>query len=108
LIPLIFESLVAPDADGGLRPALAVSWEHDDRNIRWRFRLRPAVRLHDGSVLQPPQVAAVLGAQEGAWKVGSSGDAIVIETDRPHPELPWELGAPRFAIVARSAAADLY
>ena len=88
LIPLIFESLVTPDAEGGLRPALALSWEHDDRNIRWRFQLRPAVRLHDGSVLQPPQVAAVVGAQERAWRVGSSGDMIVIEADRPRPDLP--------------------
>ena len=85
VMPSIFESLVAPDGARGLRPVLAVAWEHDDRNVRWRFRLRQGVRFHDGSVLQPPQVAAIIGAQQRSWRVGSSGDAVVIETDRAHP-----------------------
>ena len=108
VIPLIFESLVAAAVDGGLRPALATSWEHDDRHVRWRFQLRPSVKLHNGSVLQAPQVAAVLGAREPAWRVGSAGDAVVIETDRPHPDLPWELADTRFAIVVRTAGGDLF
>jgi MarR-like DNA-binding transcriptional regulator SgrR of sgrS sRNA len=87
---------------------LAVAWDHDDRNVRWRFRLRPGVRLHDGSMLQATQVAAVIGAQERAWRVGSSGDAVLIEGDRPHPDLPWELADTRFAIAARTAAGDLF
>jgi MarR-like DNA-binding transcriptional regulator SgrR of sgrS sRNA len=107
LIPLIFESLAAISVDGGLRPVLALSWEHDDRGVRWRFRLRPSVKLHNGSTLQAPQVAAVLGAREPAWKAGSAGDVVVIETDRPHPDLPWELADPRFAIVVRTAGGDL-
>jgi peptide/nickel transport system substrate-binding protein len=107
VIPLAFETLVTVDANRGLQPALAVSWDHDDRNLRWRFRLRPSVRLHDGSTLQPPLVAAVIGAQERAWRAGSSGDAVVIDTDRPHPDLPWELAAVRFAVTARTAAGDL-
>jgi ABC-type transport system substrate-binding protein len=108
VIPLAFETLVTVDADRGLQPALAVSWDHDDRNLRWRFRLRPSVRLHDGSTLQPPLVAAVIGAQERAWRAGSIGDAVVIDTDRPHPDLPWELAGVRFAIAARTAAGDLF
>jgi peptide/nickel transport system substrate-binding protein len=102
--PLVFESLAAVDAEGGLRPMLAMSWEGDQRGTRWRFRLRPSVKLHDGSTLEAPQVAAALGAQERAWRVGANGDAIVIETDRPHPDLPWELADSRFAIAVRTAA----
>jgi MarR-like DNA-binding transcriptional regulator SgrR of sgrS sRNA len=108
VMPSIFESLVAADGARGLRPVLAVAWEHDDRNVRWRFRLRPGVRFHDGSVLQPPQVAAIIGAQQRSWRVGSSGDAVVIETDRAHPDLPWELADARFAIAGRTATGDLF
>jgi ABC-type transport system substrate-binding protein len=107
VLPLVFETLVSVDDAGALRPALATSWVHDDRAVRWRFTLRPSVRLHDGSRLQAPQAASVLGAQEPAWRAGSSGDAVVIETDRPRPDLPWELAENRFAIVARTSAGGL-
>jgi MarR-like DNA-binding transcriptional regulator SgrR of sgrS sRNA len=105
--PLIFESLVAVDVEGGLHPRLALSWDRDARATRWRFRLRPSVKLHDGSTLDAPGVAAALAAQERAWRVGSNGDTVVIETDRPHPDLPWELADNRFAIAVRTAAGAL-
>jgi len=107
VIPLMFESLVVLDPAGGLRPGLATTWEHDDRAARWRFQLRPAVRLHDGSLLQAAQAASILGAVEPGWHTGSSGNTIVIDTDGPHPDLPWELADPHFAIVVRTAAGDL-
>jgi MarR-like DNA-binding transcriptional regulator SgrR of sgrS sRNA len=107
LTPLVFEPLVGLDADGGLRPLLATSWEHDQRAARWRFRLRSSVRLHDGSTLIAPQAAAVLAARERAWRVGSNADTVVIETDRPHPDLPWELADTRFAIAVRTAGGEL-
>jgi peptide/nickel transport system substrate-binding protein len=107
ILPLVFEGLVRVDTDGGLRPALATSWAHDDRSVRWRFALRSSVRLHDGTLLQAPQVASVIGAQDPAWRVGSSGDTVVIETDRPRPDLPWELADGRFAIVSRTSAGGL-
>jgi hypothetical protein len=105
--PLTFESLVAVDVDGGLRPMLALSWERDSRAVRWRFRLRPSVKLHDGSMLSASAVAAAVAAQERAWRVGSTSDAVVIETDRPHPDLPWELADTRFAIAVRTATGAL-
>src|SRR5206468_10067868 len=107
VIPLIFESLVVLDSAGGLRPGLATTWERDNRAARWRFQLRPSVKLHDGSLLQAAQAASILGAIEPAWRTGSSGNAIVIDTDVPHPDLPWELADPRCAIVVRTAAGDL-
>src|SRR5438128_1703125 len=58
LLPLVFETLVAVDRDGGIRPGLAVSWEHETRAARWRFRLRSGVKLHDGSTLEAPHAAA--------------------------------------------------
>jgi ABC-type transport system substrate-binding protein len=105
--PLVYEPLATVDPEGGLRPVLALSWERDQRGARWIFRLRPAVRLHDGSTLDAPRVASSLAAREPAWRVGSAGDAVVIETDRPHPDLPWELADSRFAIAVRTAAGAL-
>ena len=43
-----FESLVAKDAAGRLKPALAESWRPVDE-LTWEFRLRKGVKFHDGS-----------------------------------------------------------
>jgi peptide/nickel transport system substrate-binding protein len=44
----IFETLVAKDARGQLRPGLAESWRPID-DLTWEFRLRKGVKFHDGS-----------------------------------------------------------
>ncbi len=44
----VWEPLVARDASDALVPALATSWEVVSPT-RWRFRLRPNVRWHDGT-----------------------------------------------------------
>lgn len=44
----VHESLVGRDAQFRLEPALAVSWQQLEPR-RWRFRLRPEVKFHDGS-----------------------------------------------------------
>ena len=104
---LVFETLVAVDPGGGLRPLLARSWEGDARGTRWRFRLRSGVMLHDGNVLEPWQVATALRASGNAWTVATDGDAIVIEPSRPQPALPWELADDRHAIVVRRSPTEL-
>lgn len=43
------ESLVAADADGTIRPALAIAWTVSDDGRTWTFRLREGVRFHDGT-----------------------------------------------------------
>jgi peptide/nickel transport system substrate-binding protein len=43
------ESLVAADADGAIRPALATAWTVSDDGRTWTFRLREGVRFHDGT-----------------------------------------------------------
>ena len=45
----IYESLVGRDQNYHLVPVLATSWEQTDP-LTWRFKLRPDVRFHDGSV----------------------------------------------------------
>ncbi|KUI23416.1 ABC transporter substrate-binding protein [Mycobacterium sp. GA-1285] len=45
----VFDTLVEPDADLQMRPALAESWEVSPDQLSWTFHLRPGVTFHDGS-----------------------------------------------------------
>jgi peptide/nickel transport system substrate-binding protein len=45
----VFDTLVQPDADLQMRPALAQSWEVSPDQLLWTFHLRPGVTFHDGS-----------------------------------------------------------
>ncbi|MBN1699949.1 MAG: ABC transporter substrate-binding protein [Spirochaetales bacterium] len=44
---IIYDSLCYVDADGNLRPGLAVSWKQIDEKI-YQFKLRQGVRFHNG------------------------------------------------------------
>ena len=107
VLPLVFETLVATDPSGGIRPLLATSWERDASGQRWRFHIRSAVTLHDGSHLQPAQVAAALRGRERPWKIGVDGDAVVVDLDRAQPELLWDLADARYGIAIRTSLGDL-
>ncbi|MGH8714530.1 MAG: ABC transporter substrate-binding protein [Casimicrobiaceae bacterium] len=48
VVSQIYDSLVGRDRDFALEPALALSWRAIDPT-RWRFKLRPGVRFHDGT-----------------------------------------------------------
>lgn len=98
---LAYEGLVAIDASGVLRPALATSWDVEAGGTRWTFRLRHAVKLHDGSTLQPPQIAASLRAGHGDWQIVTEGDGLTIDPGRAVPDLPWQLADPTNAIAIR-------
>ena len=52
----VFDTLVEPDADLQMRPALARSWEVSPDQLTWTFRLRPGVTFHDGSPLTADDV----------------------------------------------------
>lgn len=45
----VFDTLVEPDANLEMRPALAKSWEVSPDQLSWTFHLRPGVTFHDGS-----------------------------------------------------------
>ncbi|HEY6214228.1 MAG TPA: ABC transporter substrate-binding protein, partial [Vicinamibacterales bacterium] len=107
LLPLVFETLTTIDADTGLQPQLASSWENVDTGTRWRLRIRRGVVLHDGSTLEGWQVAASLRAANPAWTVDADGDTVIVTPDRPSADLPWELARPRQAIAVRKSAAEL-
>lgn len=100
---LIFETLATIDQPGRAQPALAISWQASPDNRRWRFRLRPGVRFHDGTVLTPEIAATALRSANPTWQVTAEGDSIVIDEARPASELPAELALPRNAIYVRDS-----
>ncbi len=51
----VHESLVGRDAQFRLEPALALSWSQPEPK-RWRFKLRPNVKFHDGSTMTADDV----------------------------------------------------
>jgi peptide/nickel transport system substrate-binding protein len=51
----IYESLVFRDRNFAIEPALAVSWQTVEPK-RWRFKLRPGVKFHDGTPLTADDV----------------------------------------------------
>src|SRR5881392_2441616 len=78
---LVFETLITLDERGRPQPGLAVSWQVEPGNQRWRFLLRNGVSFHDGAILDANAVAASLRASNPSWKIMPAGDAIMIETD---------------------------
>jgi peptide/nickel transport system substrate-binding protein len=103
LIPLIFERLVRLDENNRPQPALAISWQHDSKNRRWRFRLRPDVKLHDGSPMTPEVAATALRTSAANWKLSTQGDALVIDSETPMPDLLFDLAQASHSIYLRGA-----
>jgi peptide/nickel transport system substrate-binding protein len=99
---LVFETLVTLDARGRSQPGLATSWQAEPGNQRWRLSLRNGVSFHDGVILDASTVTASLRASNPNWKIVAAGDAVMIETDTPDPELPAELALDRNGILRRA------
>jgi peptide/nickel transport system substrate-binding protein len=80
LAGLVFDRLVQLDEAGTLRPALALSWKYDTAEGRWRFRLRPGVKFHDGSPLTADAAATAMGAISRQYQFSAAGlDEIVVQ-----------------------------
>jgi peptide/nickel transport system substrate-binding protein len=101
LISLLFEPLVRLDANDRPQSALAISWQHDSQGKRWRFRLRTDVKFHNGSLLTPETAAAALQILATDWKASAQGDALLIESDKPMPDLLFHLAGARHSIFLR-------
>jgi len=100
---LMFEPLVTLDSNGRPHGALATSWQALPGNLRWRFRLRRGIKLHDGSALTPEIAAASLRTANPTWNVLADADSVGIELNSADPELLAELVLPRNAIVKRNS-----
>ena len=100
VLSLVYEPLVRLDRSLRPVPALAVSWETTPDLRTWVFRLRPAVRFHDGSPMSAEDVAAslrrVLADESLEMRSYLSGvveatargpDTVVVRTQRPNAQL---------------------
>jgi ABC-type transport system substrate-binding protein len=103
VLPLFFETLVAVDPSGGVRPVLAASWTSDESGTRWRFTLRSGVTLHDGTRLDAAQVASALRPFLLPAVVVADGNVVGIDVGSGRLDLLWELAQPRRAIAVRAA-----
>jgi len=102
----IFETLVAKDPRGRLKPALAESWRAVDE-LTWEFKLRRGVKFHDGTEFTADDVAATLDRVPGVPNSPSSfatysrqiTERIIVDpyttrlkTAKPYPLMPNDMG----------------
>lgn len=112
----VFETLVAKDARGRLKPALAESWRPVD-DLTWEFRLRKGVKFHDGSDFTAADVAFSLDrvpnvpnspspfttySKQITEKIIVDPLTIRLKTAAPYPLMPNDMGT--IMIVSSRAA----
>lgn len=112
----VFETLVAKDARGRLKPALAESWRPVD-DLTWEFRLRKGVKFHDGSDFTAADVAFSLErvpnvpnspspfttySKQITEKIIVDPLTIRLKTAAPYPLMPNDMGT--IMIVSSRAA----
>lgn len=111
----VFDTLVEPDANLQMQPALAESWETSPDQLTWTFRLRPGVTFHDGTKLTADDVVysyrRIIDEQLTNSDKFSSVRAVeapdpatvVIRVDRPTPNMLTNIGGFKgMAIVSRA------
>jgi peptide/nickel transport system substrate-binding protein len=112
----VYDTLVQPNADLEMEPALATEWETSQDLLTWTFQLREGVTFHDGAEFGADDVVASYEriAEEGqnAFRLDAvddfeaTGDLEVTMTlNRPAPNLLAQLGA--FKGMAIVSADDL-
>jgi ABC-type transport system substrate-binding protein len=108
--PLLYDTLVRldmdKDASGRPMPSLATSWQRESEH-RWRVTLRPGVHFWDGTGLATAVVAQSLHEANPEWNLRAVGDAVVIESEQPLPNLPAVLALSRNSIVLRGEGKPL-
>ena len=110
----VFDTLVEPDADLEMKPALAESWTVSPDQLAWTFRLRKGVRFHDGSPFTASDVVysyrrIIDEKLSNVDKFSSVADVtapddgtVVITVTRPTPNLLTNIGGFKgMAIVSR-------
>lgn len=107
LLLLIADRLVELDQFGQPKPALAISWQHNDKFTRWEFHLRPNVKFQDATALTPQLVVDSLQAVNPAWRVSSSTDSVIVESDSSLPELPYILAELQNSILLHKPTGEL-
>jgi peptide/nickel transport system substrate-binding protein len=96
---LVFERLVALDDFGRFQPVLATEWSHDASSKRWRFVIRGGVKFSDGTPLNAEDVFAALQPLLPATEqISASGNAVVVQSSVPTPDLLEQLASGRYFV----------
>ncbi len=99
LAALVFERLVALDNYGRFQPVLAAEWSHDGSSKRWQFTIRPGVKFSDGTALSAEDIVAALQPLLPATlQISAAGNAVVIQSTAPVPDLLEQLSSGRYFI----------
>ncbi|WP_296198413.1 ABC transporter substrate-binding protein [uncultured Microbacterium sp.] len=111
----VFDTLVQPDENLEMQPALAESWETSDDQLTWTFHLRSGVTFQDGSAFTSDDVVysyrrIIDDKLSNAWKFSAVTDVtapdastVVITVKQPTPNLLSNLGGFKgMAIVKKS------
>ncbi|MDA2890315.1 ABC transporter substrate-binding protein [Mycolicibacterium sp. BiH015] len=111
----VFDTLVEPDANLEMQPALAQSWEVSPDQLTWTFRLRSGVTFHDGTPLTADDVVysyrRIIDEQlTNSDKFSSvtaveapDPETVVLRVNRPTPNMLTNLGGFKgMAIVSRA------
>ncbi|MEX0836487.1 MAG: ABC transporter substrate-binding protein, partial [Nitriliruptor sp.] len=104
VIENVYDTLVQPNDDLEMEPALATEWETSDDGLTWTFELREGVTFHDGTEFDADDVVASLerirDEGQNAFRlepvdtIEASGDLeVTIGLDREAPNLLAQLGA---------------
>lgn len=100
----VYDTLVAPDENLEMQPALAESWETSDDQLTWTFTLRDDVTFHDGSEFTSEDVAysynRIIDEELGnAYRFGAvesietpDEQTVVIKVSSPSPNLLSSIG----------------
>ncbi|GAA2726744.1 ABC transporter substrate-binding protein [Cellulomonas aerilata] len=100
----VFDTLVEPDENLDMQPALAESWETSDDGLTWTFHLRDDVTFHDGSEFTADDVVysfdrIVDEELSPSWRFGAVEDitavddrTVEITVSQPSPNLLSSLG----------------
>jgi ABC-type transport system substrate-binding protein len=98
----VFETLVRINSRGQIEPVLAVAWQHDPDYKRWRFSLRQKVVFHDGEPFTAasavPSLLAALKPRYADLAIEAGGQALLIKSAQPMPDLLNLLASPEAAI----------
>ncbi|KXK59310.1 ABC transporter substrate-binding protein [Micromonospora rosaria] len=114
----VYDTLVEPDADLTMGPALATSWTTSDDQLTWTFTLREGVRFSDGSPLTAEDVVysykrIVDEKLNAAYKfetvesVAAPDPAtVVVKLSAPTPNLLANLGGFKGVAIVKKANVD--
>jgi peptide/nickel transport system substrate-binding protein len=93
----IAETLMSVNNAGALTGGLASQWETSPDQLKWRFKLRPDAKFHDGTAVTAEAAVKSLEralSQPGVLrsanikKISAAAGDVVIELDKPFAPLP--------------------